>query len=101
MCSFGVVLLLTARSLPRVEEDPPGTKPSFLDRWAASELPEKIDMALNSFLAKFLRKLRVALLRVDNNITGWLKKVKAENGKTESLMKEIAERENGQSMNDV
>ena len=74
MLSLGTILYLVARSLPRVEEEP-NAKPSVLDRWATSEIPEKIDAAFNAFLLKFLRKTRVLILKFDNTITKHLKKI--------------------------
>ncbi|GEM_PF-678824 len=74
MLSFGIMLYLVARSLPRIEEEPSG-KPNMLDRWAASDIPEKIDAAFNTFLLKFLRKLKLTLLKADNVITRHLKKI--------------------------
>jgi len=82
--SFGGILYLVARSLPRIEEEAVQGKPSFLDRWATSELPEKVDMALNTFFLKTLRKFKVFLLRVDNVLTDLLHKVRQEAGKSDS-----------------
>lgn len=74
MLSLGSILYLAARTLPRVEEEP-RAKPNLLDRWAASELPEKIDTMFNAYLVKFLRKTKVLLLKVDNSLTDRLKKI--------------------------
>jgi hypothetical protein len=80
MLSIGMLLYLVARALPRVEEEPHG-KPNILDRWAASEIPEKVDATFNAYLAKFLRKTKVVLLKVDNSLTARLKKMTpSENG---------------------
>lgn len=77
MASLGTMLYLVARSLPRVEEVA-SDKKNFLDRLASSEIPEKIDAAFNGFLLKYLRKLKVVLLKVDNFITGKLKKLSSD-----------------------
>lgn len=75
--SLGLLLYLMARALPRVKEDTEeGAAPGFLDRWATSDLPERIDTILNSSLAKFLRKVKVGLLKLDNTLTAWLQKVR-------------------------
>jgi hypothetical protein len=80
MLSVGWILFLVARALPRVEEEPP-KKANILDRWAASELPERFDAAFNSYLVKFLRKTKIVLLRIDNSLTARLKKMaSSENG---------------------
>ena len=80
MLSVGVVLYLLAHSLPRIgeaETEPKG----ILERWVASELPEKLDGVFNSFAGKFLRKLKVVILKIDNAVSASLKKVKSqENG---------------------
>ncbi|MBI4084938.1 MAG: hypothetical protein HY432_00260 [Candidatus Liptonbacteria bacterium] len=79
MASLGTMLYLMARSLPRVEEEI-YDKPGFMDKLASSEVPEKIDAALNDFVLKFLRKIKVILLKVDNSITEKLKKISPNNG---------------------
>ncbi len=74
MVSLGTILYLVARSLPRIEEEQPADG-TLLERWAASEIPEKVDAAFNGFLMKFLRKLKVVLLKIDNYLTDHLKKI--------------------------
>jgi len=71
------VLYLMVRALPRIAEEPSAESRGLLDRWAHSEVPEKIDIALNGFLFKFLRKIKVAVLKVDNNLGSHLQKMKA------------------------
>ena len=78
MVSLGTVLYLIARSLPRIGEEPT-TKQNMFERWVASELPEKFDIAFNNFLLKLLRKLKLLLLKADNSLTHHLKKI-APNG---------------------
>lgn len=80
MISLGTILYVTVRTLPRIEEGGAPERKGILERWIASEIPEKLDAAFNSFLAKFLRKLKVWLLKVDNFISEHLKKIKPENG---------------------
>jgi hypothetical protein len=67
------VILLVVRALPRVEEDKV-KKQSFLDKIAASEIPEKLDAALGSTMFKLLRKLKVLILRLDNYINKEIKR---------------------------
>lgn len=92
MVSLSAVLYLMVRALPRIAEEPQTEKRSFLDRWAHSQIPEKVDEALNGFLLKFLRKLKVAVLKIDNGLSKRLEKVKPEgNGKKPAIdFKEIA-----------
>ncbi len=96
MVALGVVLYLMVRALPRITEDP-AEKESFLDRWAHSEIPGKIDVAFNGFLLKFLRRVKVIALKFDNAVSAGLRKVSAEEkGKKQNFeMKDIVEGENG------
>ena|SRR3989344_2448009 len=80
LVSVGIVLYVMARTLPRIEGNGAEDKKGMLERWIASEIPEKFDAALNSFLFKFLRRAKVAVLKVDNSISGRLQKMKPENG---------------------
>lgn len=80
MVALGVILYLVARSLPRVGEETPTVKKNFFERWAASEIPEKVDYFINGFLEKFLRKSKVYLLRIDNFLTKRLNKTKTNGG---------------------
>ncbi len=78
MASLSGVLYLMVRALPRIAEEPAGERKSFLDRWAHSEVPEKVDQALNGFLLKFLRKAKVLVLKLDNALSKHLQKIKPE-----------------------
>ena len=84
MISVGAVLFILVRALPRLGEESSEVKMSILERWVASELPEKIDKTLNSFLEKFLRKSHVWLLKVDNNVSHWLKRVRPNSNGTKA-----------------
>lgn len=77
MLALGAMLYLMVRALPRVAEEPQA-KGSFLDRWAHSEIPEKIDAAFNGFLVKFLRRVKVFALKFDNAVSAGLRKAAAE-----------------------
>ena len=96
MVSLGVVLYLMVRALPRVAEEP-AAKESFLDRWAHSEIPEKIDAAFNGFLLKFLRRVKIFALKFDNAVSSGLRKVSAEEKEKKQNfdMKDIKEAGNG------
>lgn len=76
MISTGAILFIIIRALPRLGEESSDAKMGILDRWVMSEIPEKIDQSLNSYLEKFLRKSHVWILKLDNNISRLLKKVK-------------------------
>jgi hypothetical protein len=90
MICLGTVLYLTVQALPRIEEVPSDEK-GFLDRWANSEMPEKIDAAFNNFLLKFLRKIKVLVLKLDNTLAKHLQKIKPEEDKRPNIdFKEIS-----------
>lgn len=76
--SLGIILYVAVRTLPRIEESGIPEKRNAWEKWLASGVPERVDRVLNSFLAKFLRKLKVFLLRADNAVTTQLKKVKSD-----------------------
>lgn len=77
MLALGTTLYLMVRALPRVVEDSQA-KENFLDRWGRSEIPEKIDAALNGFLLKFLRRMKILALKFDNAVSAGLRRVNIE-----------------------
>lgn len=86
MLSLGAILYLVARSLPRVgatgdEED----KRGLVERWVTSELPEKADELLNSFLFKLFRRVKLLLLKVDNVLGKRIEKIRSGSEKSETL----------------
>jgi hypothetical protein len=81
---LGTVLYLTVQVLPRIEEVPTEEK-GFLERWAHSEMPEKIDAAFNNFLLKFLRRIKVLILKLDNTLAKHLQKIKPEEDKRPNI----------------
>ena len=90
MICLGTVLYLTVQALPRVEEVPSEEK-GFLERWAHSEIPEKIDAVFNNFLLKFLRRTKVLILKLDNALAKHLQKIKPEEDKRPNIdFKEIS-----------
>lgn len=93
MASLSAALYLAAQALPRVAEEPEGDPSSGAQSWwIRSRIPERIDAALNGFLFKFLRKVKVAVLKIDNALSAHLERVKPEgNGKKPAIdFKEIA-----------
>ena len=93
MLSLGTALYLIARALPRVEEAGGVKKSGIVERWVNSQVPEKIDVVLNGFLVKILRRLKVLLLKVDNSISRHMKKVNPAsngNGKAGLGLKDLA-----------
>lgn len=79
--SLGVILYLMARALPRVDEVAEvHHAPGPFDR-LLSKLPlKKIDERLDLFFEKFLRRLKVLVMRIDNAINSSLSRFKKSNG---------------------
>lgn len=78
MIFLGAVLYLTVRALPRIEEVTAGegeAPKNMFEHWAHSEIPEKIDAAFSGFMLKFLRRLKIVVLRLDNWLAKSLRKV--------------------------
>ncbi len=80
LIALATVLFLAIHALPRIEEPDEVIKQNVFERWLTSGVPEKLDAMLNLFLAKTLRKSKVAILRMDNFVTGHLKRITHENG---------------------
>lgn len=73
--SFGIIVYVAAKALPRVAEDGEEIKP---ERTLLSSIPaQKIDLAIASFLEKNLRRARVTILRWDNTLNAYIGKVKS------------------------
>lgn len=78
LIAAGFAIYMTVRALPRVDAGAGReSKQNLLERWIASEIPEKIDASFNSFVGKILRKLKVFLMKVDNVISKRLQKIKS------------------------
>ncbi len=98
MVSLAAIIYVVVRTLPRIDDGTPGNKNVF-EKWLTSELPERFDAIFNGFLMKLLRKLKVVLLKVDNYLSGHIKKIKPEgdtNGRSKAIdFKEITAEKNG------
>ena len=84
MISVGALIVLVARTLPRIEEyDVAESTTGVFERLVMSEIPEKLDAAWNGLSLKFLRRSRVWVLKLDNAVHNRLSKMtqqKEENG---------------------
>lgn len=101
MLCLGAMLYLMVRALPRIEELPAGESEapkSIIERWAHSELPEKIDAAFGAFMLKFLRRVKIIVLRIDNAIAKSLRKIQPQENRANTNIdfKEIS----GQSLDE-
>ncbi len=93
MVGFGGMVYMIARGTPRIDDRLEEKEKSKLDRWFSKIPIEKIDITLSNFLEKFLRRLRVYLLRMDNFLAGRLNKIKSAtqlNNKKSDLLQAIA-----------
>ena len=79
--SFGVVIYLMARAVPRVKDSGETVHaPGTIDR-ILSRLPlAKIDAKISSLTEKALRGVKVTIMRFDNFLTYRLKRMKKSNG---------------------
>lgn len=79
------MIYLVARAVPRVSEIATTTPKRDYVGEVIKKIPfEKIDAFLNSFAAKFLRKAKIVVLKLDNWISGHLNKFKSSNGNKEA-----------------
>jgi len=96
MVGFGGMVYIIARGTPRIDDRLEEKGKNKLDRWFSKIPIEKIDITLSNFLEKFLRRLRVCLLRMDNFLVGHLNKIKSatqSNNKKSDLLQAIASKE--------
>ena len=79
MLSLGVLIYLAARAVPRVSETEikAASLGDHLDRWIKKLPLEKMDAWLSSQVEKFLRKFKVAVLKLDNLLTKHLSNLKS------------------------
>ncbi|MBI4119392.1 MAG: hypothetical protein HY456_00920 [Parcubacteria group bacterium] len=77
--SFGVIVYLVARALPRVsgEDTHQPPKPSLLDSILMPVTLERADAFLNAILEKILRRLKILVMKADNFVTGRLGALKS------------------------
>lgn len=75
LISVGTVIYMMVRALPRIDgAETSERKPTLIERWVNSGIPEKLDAITSSYAGKLLRKLKVVVLRLDNYLTEKLKK---------------------------
>jgi hypothetical protein len=78
MFSFGGMLYLTVRALPRLDEEGAERAPNVFERLLKSGILEELDGALRGFTVKFLRKAKVYLLKVENFVTTRLRNMSSD-----------------------
>ena len=79
--SLGFIIYLMARALPRVEDNlRPPRGPGLIERMFAKIPMSKLDSDINNFLARFLRKLKVFVMKTDSFIGDRLSKLTKKTG---------------------
>src|SRR3989338_7034843 len=77
--SLGVILYLLSRAIPRISDSHEiNHAPNFFDRLIKKIPISRIDSALNLFLEKLLRKIKVLVMKADNLINTGINKLKKE-----------------------
>jgi hypothetical protein len=80
MVSFGAIIFLVARTLPRITETATvNIENKKRINWLRNFPWEKIDVLMNSFLEKTLRKIKLILMKLDNFVSRQLNKFKKDN----------------------
>lgn len=69
LISLATVLFMVARVLPRIEAPEEQVRQNALERLVTSGIPEKVDAFLAAFFAKFLRRAKVVIMKIDNLVT--------------------------------
>lgn len=94
------MIYLITRVIPRISEVAmPVPQRKYLDEWAKKIPFDKIDAFLNSLAAKFLRKAKIFILKLDNLIGDSLSKFKpANNSGKEVLNRDILQPERDQEV---
>lgn len=83
--SLGGVLYLLVRALPRVDDQVFNQPTEIKTHWFSIYL-EKIDRWLKALLERWLRRLRVIILKFDNTVSRKLNTFKKEEPKTNGLV---------------
>ena len=81
--SLGMVILLLARALPRIEDESSAFS-SRKDKMSniAKHIPfDKLDESMNLILHKILRRVKVSIMKADNLVTNKLKSFRSDSKK--------------------
>ena len=70
MLSLGMIVYLFARGVSKISETSTGSESdNFLEKFIKKLPLEKADAQLSLFLEKYLRKIKIIILRFDNAVT--------------------------------
>jgi hypothetical protein len=90
MLSLGTMVYLVARALPRVQDNEADQKQyGKIDALLAALPLERIDAFIYYSLEKTLRKIKVAVLKIDNLVTAYLGKIKPSKGIKKSVQSDL------------
>ena len=93
--SFGVIVFLFVRKLPYVSDIPSGM-PSPHKTFFRAEWIDKIDRKLIDLLSKWLRKMKLVVMRLDNYVSRHIEKIKQRHtseSNQQNILKEIQQEE--------
>lgn len=94
---LAAVVYVFVKAAPRVGDLPQEKKESF--HWVKNLPLDKLDNSLSCFAEKWLRRIRVFIMKLDHSIVHRINKIKTNkqiNGKKEEIFKSISE-ENGKT----
>lgn len=84
------------RALPRVaDKSEPPTVYDYFDTWIAKFPLHHLDNRLNALLFKFLKRVRVVVMRIDNYLIRHLQQVQKEGKQTSESVQELFDEVNG------
>jgi len=75
MVSLAGVIIIGTRIVPRVPE-PKSSGVARFEKWVESLPLDRVDLLIRSWIHKSLRKIRLLVLRFDNQLNGYLEKTK-------------------------
>lgn len=87
--SLSVLLYMVIRAIPGLPPEKTSVTgdaivyTGIVDKFVHSGIPEKLDDLFQSFLAKFLRRTRVVLLKVENMVNQKLQELRPETDKSQ------------------
>lgn len=88
--SASLVVYMFVRALPRVADiDKPPTIYDYFDAWLAKLPLHHVDSRLNALLFKFLKRVRVIIMKIDNHLIHHLERVRQNGKQTENSVQEL------------
>ena len=94
--AFGAIVFLFVRKLPYVSDIPSET-PSARKTLFKAEWVDEVDRKLIGLISKWLRKIKLLVMRLDNYVSKHIERIKnrhAANSDQQNILKEIEQEEN-------